>query len=154
MALSRSALAVLLLAAGCGGLQVRSPVATTGAPSSFVRTTSDARSTRILVVRSGLTKNAAFRAVSDYLAGRFTVDVSDQRAGFLMTPWRNSSVRDGAPDIRYRTRVVVRFLGDDWQQMSVRVEANWQRGDEWDVGVDAALLDDVAAALRERVSAG
>ena len=71
-----------------------------------------------------------------------------------MTPWQASFMRDGAPDLRYRTRVMIRFLGDDWKQVSVRAQANWQRPgttDEWDVGYDTQVLDDVSNDLTARV---
>ncbi len=138
--------------AGCGGLRLRSPIApASGPPSTFVASTSDVSSTRLIDVRDGVTKPAAFRAVTDMLTQRYSVDVSDQRAGFVMTPWQASFMRDGLPDLRYRTRIVIRFLGDDWKQASVRIEANWQRGDEWDVGFDSKLLDDVSADLKTRI---
>jgi len=120
-------------------------------PASFVATTSDVRATRIIDVREGLTKVNAFRAATELLMQRYTIDVSDQRAGFLMTPWQAGSTPQGAPDLRYRTRIVIRFLGEEWKQVSVRAEANWQRGDEWDIGFDAKLLEDVASELKTRV---
>jgi hypothetical protein len=135
----RLVVAALALSA-CGGVQVRSPIApAAGPPQSFAPTTSDVRATRLIDIRDGVTKGAAFRAATDLLTQKYSIDVSDQKAGFLMTPWQASLVRDGVPDLRYRTRVVIRFLGDDWKQASVRSEANWQRGDEWDVGFDARL---------------
>ena len=132
-------------------MRVHSPTPGSGPPGTFTVTTSDSRATRVISVRDGLTRSAAFRAASELLSQRYSVDVSDARAGFLMTPWQATSTRDGTPDLRYRTRVVVRFLGDDFKQASVRVDANWQRGDEWDIGYDAKLLDDVAAELSSRV---
>jgi hypothetical protein len=33
----------------------------------------------------------------------------------------------------------------------VRAEANWQRDDEWDVGVDNSLLEEVASEVRTRI---
>jgi len=120
-------------------------------PASFVATTSDVRSTRIIDVREGLAKMNAFRAASELLMTRYTVYVSDQRAGFLMTPWQYGATPQGTPDLRYRTRIVIRFLGDEWKQVSVRAEANWQRGDEWDIGFDAKILEDVSTELRSRV---
>ena len=122
-----------------------------GAPLSFVASTSDAKTTRIVVVRDGLTKQAAFRMATDFLTQRYTVDVSDPNAGFLMTPWQATLSRDGVPELRYRTRIVLRFLGDDWKQLAVRAEANWLRGEEWEVGYDAALLDSVTAHLTNRL---
>lgn len=126
---------------------------TGGPPSTFQQTTSDARIGRVVDVREGLSKVAAFRIATDVLNDIASVDVSDQHAGFLMTPWQATLVRNGVPDLRYRTRIVLRFLGEDWSQMSVRAEANWQDGDAWDVGVDTKLLDRVANELHEKLGA-
>jgi len=122
-----------------------------GAPVSFVASNSDAKTTRVVNLREGLTKPAAFRMATDYLTQKYSVDVSDPNAGFLMTSWQASLARDGVPELRYRTRIVLRFLGDDWKQLTVRAEANWLRGDEWQVGYDAALLDSVSVNLTTRL---
>src|SRR5206468_13109816 len=113
--------------------------------------TSDVKTTRVIDLRDGLTKPAAFKAATDLLAAGYTIDVSDPKAGFLMTPWQAGTTRDGAPDLHYRTRIIIRFLGEDWKQASVRAEANWQRLDEWDVGYDTKLLDDVTNDLKLRI---
>ena len=122
-----------------------------GAPISFVPSTSDAKTTRVVMIRDGLTKQALFRMATDYLAQKYTVDVSDPNAGFLMTPWQATLSRDGVPELRYRTRIVLRFLGDDWKQLAVRAEANWLRGEEWQYGYDSALLDSVSTHLAARL---
>lgn len=122
-----------------------------GAPTSFVASTSDAKTTRIVMVRDGLTKPVLFRMATDYLAQKYTVYVSDPNAGFLMTQWQASLARDGVPELRYRTRIVLRFLGDDWKQLAVTAEANWLRGEEWQYGYDAALLDSVSTQLTARL---
>lgn len=101
-----------------------------------------------------MTKTAAFKAATDLLTQKYSVDVSDQHAGFLMTPWQATLLRDGAPDLRYRTRVMIRFVGDDWKQVSVRSQANWQpegNADEWIIGYDSKILDDVANDLSGRI---
>ncbi|HVX41597.1 MAG TPA: hypothetical protein VHB25_18705 [Gemmatimonadaceae bacterium] len=144
--------AMCLALAACANVRFRSPIAPTAAPpSTFVATTSDTRTTRVIDVRDGLSRTAAFHAVSDFLAQKYSVDVSDPHAGFLMTPWQAPILRDGVPDLRYRTRIITRFLGDDWKQLSVRVEANWQKGDEWDVGYDSQMLEDAVVELRTRI---
>jgi hypothetical protein len=130
--------------------QVQTPPADP-APASFVRSTSDTRSTRIIELRDGLTRATAFRTARDALNQSFTVDASDPQAGFLMTTWQATVVRDGVPDLRYRTRLIVRFPVDDPRQLTVRADANWQRGDEWDVGYDSALLEQTAADLRTKL---
>lgn len=123
-----------------------------GPPPTFSRTTADLKVSRLIDVREGMTnKTTLFRAASDVLSSKYSIDVSDLKAGFLMTPWQASFARAGMPDLRYRTRVIVRFVGEDWKQVLVRAEANWQRDDEWDVGVDTALLDEVVNDIRNRI---
>ena len=140
--------AMLLSACSGGGVTTG---ATPALPPTFVATTSDTRASRVIDLRDGLTKAAAFKAASYMLIARYSIDVSDQRAGFLMTPWQATFIRDGAPDLRYRMRVVIRFVGDDWKQVAVRAEANWQHGDGWDIGYDSKTLDEVATELRTRI---
>ena len=151
--LSVAALAGIACVTACGGVQIRSPIASAagGPPSSFVQTTSDSRTTRVINVRDGLSKSSAFHAASDLLGQKYSIDVSDPRAGFLMTPWQGTALRDGVPDLRYRTRIIVRFVGDDWRQVSVRADANWQRGDEWDIGYDDKVLDEISSELAARI---
>lgn len=118
------------------------------APETFVRSTADARTTRVIDVREGLSRATALRTLTDVLSTKYTVEVTDARAGFVMTAWDASLVRDGVPDLKYRTRFVAQFVGEDWHKLQLRHEANWARGEEWDVGYDAAQLDSVAAELR------
>lgn len=151
----RARLLIALVAlTACSRVSLRSPIAatpsTSGPPQTFVQTTADARMTRVIDVRDGMTKATAFRAASDYLTQKFSVDVSDAKAGFLMTPWQNSLARGGTPDLHYRTRIIIR-VSDDGKQASIRSEANWQRDDEWDVGYDSQMLEDGVVELRTRI---
>lgn len=121
------------------------------APTTFVLSTAEAKVTRSIDIRDGFTHSQAMRSLVEVLGQRYTVEVQDPRAGFAMTAWEASLLRDGVPDLRYRTRVTARFLGDDWKKLQVRHEANWARGDEWDVGYDVAQLDSVTTALRAKL---
>jgi hypothetical protein len=145
---------LLMLSAGCTAGAHSASTAPTPLPdtppSTFIFTTSDARMSRVIDVRDGLTKAQVFKAASDYLTEKYSVDVSDLHAGFLMTPWQNSVVRGGGPDLRYRTRLIIR-VSDDGKQASVRSEANWQRGEDWDVGYDTRMLEDALVELRTRI---
>jgi hypothetical protein len=116
-----------------------------------VHSTAEAKVTRLIDVRDGLTKPQAMKIVTDALNQHFTVEASDPRAGFAMTAWQATLVRDGVPDPTYRTRITTRFLGDDWKRLQVRSEANWARGEEWDVGYDPAQLDSVTSDLRAKI---
>jgi hypothetical protein len=124
---------------------------TSSAPSTFVHSTAESQVTRIVAVREGLTHTQAMRLLTDALGQYYTVDVADPRAGFAMTAWQASLHRDGVPDLRYRTRVTGKFIGDDWRTLQLRGEANWQRGEEWEIGYDAAQLDSMANHLRTRL---
>ncbi|HEU4722883.1 MAG TPA: hypothetical protein VFS59_16100 [Gemmatimonadaceae bacterium] len=120
------------------------------APASFVRTTADAPAIRSIVVRDGLSRQVAMRSLNEVLSQRYVVDVVDPRAGFAMTTWQASLMREGVPDPRYRTRVVARFV-DDWRSLQLRSEARFARGEEPDVGYDSAQLDSVANDLRAKL---
>jgi len=120
-------------------------------PPSFVRTTAEAPATRTIDVREGLSHQQAMRGLTDALSQRYEVDVVDPRAGFAMTTWQASLVREGTPDLRYRTRFTARFTGDDWRSLQVQSEARWSRGEEADVGYDLAQLDSVTSDLRARL---
>src|SRR5918998_176317 len=70
-------------AGGCGSLRAatRSDGAGTvqgGAPSSFVRSTSDTRSTRLIDLREGLTKPLAWRTALEVLGAEHQIDVRDE----------------------------------------------------------------------------
>jgi hypothetical protein len=121
-------------------------------PGSFVHSTIELRATRMIEVRPDLPRAQALKLTSDALAEKYVVEVTDPRAGFLMTAWQASMTRDGVPDLRYRTRLIAKFVGDDWHALQLRSEANWARGEEWDIGYDVAQLDTVASELRTRLS--
>jgi hypothetical protein len=120
-------------------------------PSTFVRTTAEQPAMRAIDVRDGVTHPQLMRALVDALSQRYVVDVTDSRAGFAMTTWQASAIRDGVPDLRYRTRLTTRFLGDDWRSLQVQSEARWAKGQEADIGYDTAQLDSVTADLRAKL---
>ena len=120
------------------------------APASFVRTTADAPATRSIDVRDGLSRQTAMRGLTDVLSQKYVVDVVDPRAGFAMTTWQASLIREGVPDPRYRTRFVARFV-DEWHELQLRSEARFTRSGDPDVGYDSAQLDSLANDLRAKI---
>lgn len=120
------------------------------APASFVRTTADAPATRSIDVRDGLSRQTAMRGLTDVLSQKYVVDVVDPRAGFAMTTWQASLIREGVPDPRYRTRFVARFV-DEWHALQLRSEARFTRSGDPDVGYDSAQLDSMANDLRAKI---
>jgi hypothetical protein len=120
------------------------------APPTFVRTTAEQPAMRLVDLRDGLTHPQAMRGLVDALSQRYVVDVTDPRVGFAMTTWQASGVRDGVPDLRYRTRITARFV-DDWRSLQLHSEARWARGQEADIGYDSAQLDSVTSDLRAKL---
>jgi hypothetical protein len=120
------------------------------APASFVRTTADAPAIRSIEVRDGMSRQVAMRSLNEVLSQRYVVDVVDPRAGFAMTTWQASLVRDGVPDPRYRTRFVARFV-DEWKSLQLRSEARFTRAGEPDVGYDSAQLDSLTNDVRAKL---
>jgi hypothetical protein len=101
-----------------------------------------------------MTKQQLWRTLLETLEEAGSVDVRDMNAGFAMTTWEAILTRDGVPDLRYRTRIVARYIGTEWRQLQVRVEAQWRdRGEEWQVGYDMALLERLAGVLTGRLGA-
>ena len=107
-----SILLLLLPLAACAPMFRRGGTEATP-PASFVRSTAELRATRMIEVREGLPKPDAMKLVADALGERYVVEVADPNAGFTMTAWRATMSREGVPDLRYRTRLIARFLGDD-----------------------------------------
>jgi len=119
-----------------------------GTPASFERLGNEAQLSRTIQVRAGMSRAVAWRTLTEYLSQRHTIAVQDQNGGFAMTAWEASAMREGVPDLRYRTRIIAHFIGEDWPQLYVRVDAGWKEGDQWQVGIDRQLLDRVAAELQ------
>jgi hypothetical protein len=151
-------LACALIACASSGKTAPTPAGATNnttpgsglAPTTFVRTTADAPATRSIDVRDGLSRQMAMRGLTDVLSQKYVVDVVDPRAGFAMTTWQASLMRDGVPDPRYRTRFVARFV-DEWHALQLRSEARFTRSGDPDVGYDSAQLDSVANDLRAKI---
>ena len=156
----RPQLLLVSLLAACAGAKgapvpvpapTLAPAPAPAPPATFVRSNAEGQVTRMIDVREGLTHAQAMRTVTDALGQRFTIEAVDPRAGFVLTAWQASLLREGVPDLHYRTRLTARFMGDDWRRLQLRGEANWARGDEWDVGFDAVQLDSVNTDLRAKI---
>jgi len=128
-----------------------SPYQPTILPKSFMRETTTPGPVKVFApMATALPRQTAMRSLTDVLSQRYVVDVVDPRAGFAMTTWQASLVRDGVPDPRYRTRFVARFV-DEWKALQLRSEARFTRGQEPDVGYDSAQLDSLASDVRTKL---
>lgn len=145
-------LCVAIVTSACATVSRQVQGAESAPPPTFMRLATEAETQRSIPVREGLGKAGAFRSAVEYLTSKgYTIEARDQAAGFALTGWQATLARDGVPDLRYRTRLMLKFIGDDWRELQLRAEANWRSGDEWQVGVDRAVLDEIAGGLRTRL---
>jgi hypothetical protein len=153
----------LLVAIGCasaprtgGGASAPSAAAGSGAsdskaPPSFVKTNDTTKMVALLDLRTDLPKDTLWRVVTAALDRRYKLQVQDRTAGVAQTTWQSPKDSDGIPDLRYRMRVSVRFIGTDWRRLEVRCEANWKTQE---TGFDRVLLAEAIADLKTRVGRG
>ena len=91
-------------------------------------------------LRRGMTGLATFSL--------FVRQLPPQR-GFLVAAGIENCL-DFLQDLRF-TEEEIRFLGEEWKEVAIRAEANWQNGEEWDVGYDEAILDQIELDLRNKL---
>jgi hypothetical protein len=144
---------------------------TSGVPSTFVRTYSEPGNWRSIETREGMSKDAKWRVAVDALSTKFDIEVIDKESGYIRTSWKNTLTSRGTVDERYRSRIVLKFNGDNWDVANVLCEANWSETYEedrgfldlltgteakqkqrWVVGYDTAILDEVYGDLIGRFS--
>jgi hypothetical protein len=72
-------------------------------PASFIRSNAEGRTTRTIDVREGLGRAASMRVLTEVLGTRYSVEVTDPRAGFAMTAWEASCACGTRPTGRVGT---------------------------------------------------
>src|SRR6266498_4920373 len=126
---------------GCGG--------SAEAPKTFIETHDEGGVWKNVEVRDGLEKEELWRKVVDALTHDFDVEVLDKDSGYLRSAWKYSYVSSTKRYDQYRNRITVKFIGDDWKVVQLKVEANWfsKSAGDWVLGYDSQLLRDVYTEL-------
>ena len=90
----------------------------------------------------------------DTLSQKFDLEVLQKDAGYMRSAWKYTFYKGGKVSERYRSRMTVKLLGTPWDRAQIKCESNWLKGDEWEVGYDEAILDDVYKDIQGKLSRG
>jgi len=136
-------LLISILLVGCA--QVIKP------PATFLRTFDEPGTWKSIEVREGLTKDQLWRLVVDALAQKFDMEVLDKESGYIRTSWKYTYVIEEKIIENYRSRIIIKFLGEAWNTLQVKSEANWMEKGGWILGYDTRLLEDVYGDIQGRI---
>ena len=134
-------LAALLLTAGCAK-----------PPKSFLRTFDEPGTWKTIEIREALSLDETWRIVVDLMSQKFDLEVLEKDSGYLRTSWKYTFVIRNKVCARYRCRIILKFLGQDWGKVQVKTDAEWREKDGWLTGIDTRLLEEVYGDLQGRAS--
>ena len=130
-------------------LLVGAAIAVAGcSPSTFVRTTDVGWKT--IEFRPDLDKDQAWQRIADTIAKNYDMEVIDRDSGYIRTGWMYTL--SGKVTDNYRTRVITNIpLEND--RVEMKTDAHWFNpwSEQWVVGYDTALLNQVYTDLQGRV---
>jgi len=121
-------------------------------PATFIVTYDEPGTWKTIEVRDGLTKENLWRKVVDGLTQKFDLEMLDKEAGYIRTTWKYTYVVDSRLVDRYRSRIIVKFLGEGWGRVQIKCEAHWMERDSgWVMGYDMRLLEDAFGDIQGRI---
>lgn len=120
-------------------------------PNTFVRTYDEPGMWKSVEVREGLEQIKLWRTVVDTLTRKYDLEVIDRESGYVRTSWKHTYVVQGAVSERYRSRIVLKFVGEKWEQLQIKCESNWLAQSGWMLGYDTRLLEDVFGDIQGRI---
>ncbi len=89
-----------------------------------------------------------WRRVVDVLSEKYDLEVLDRTSGYIRTSWKYMSPED---DNKYRSRVIIKMLGNVWHTTKLKTEAQLFEGDVWITGYDTAILEEIYKDLQGRI---
>jgi len=125
-------------------------------PATFVKTFDEPGMWKSIETKDGVEKAVLWRTIVDALTQQFDLEILDKDSGYIRTSWKYTYIQQGLVSQNYRSRIVLKFVGDDWKVVQVKCESNWLesssfRGSGWVLGYDSKLLEDVYGDLQGRV---
>ena len=120
-------------------------------PKSFLKTYDEPGVWKTVDIRQDLDKGKAWRDLVDTLSQKYDLEVLEKESGYLRTSWKYTYVRGGEISSRYRSRIVVKLLGDPWDKVQVKCESNWLEDQGWIMGYDIRLLEDVYGDIQGKL---
>ncbi len=121
-------------------------------PKTFIKTFDEPGIWKAVELREGLGKDEVWRLVVDTLSQRYDLEVLQKESGYIRTSWQYTIVTPrGRISPEYRSRIVIKFLGDDWKTAQVKCESNWYEEGGWVMGYDTRILEDVYGDLQGKI---
>ncbi len=89
-----------------------------------------------------------WRRVVDVLSEKYDLEVLDKTSGYIRTSWKYLTPDD---DKKYRSRVIVKMLGNVWHTTKLKTEAQLFEDGTWIVGYDTAILEEIYKDFQGRI---
>ncbi len=91
-----------------------------------------------------------WRRVIDILSEKYDLEVLDRTSGYIRTAWK---YRLNNTDRNYRSRVVIKMLGNIWHTAKLKAEAQWREDDDevWINGYDNVVLEEIYKDIQGRI---
>jgi len=126
-------------------------------PATFIQTFDEPGMWKSVEIKDGMEKEVTWRTIVDALTHHYDLEVIDKDSGYLRTSWKYTYIQEGIVNQNYRSRIVLKFVGDDWKVLQVKCESNWLSSgglgepSGWILGYDSKLLEDVYGDIQGRV---
>ena len=120
-------------------------------PDTFIKTFDEPGIWKSVEIREGITKDDLWKIVVDSLSQKYDLEVLEKDSGYLRSSWKYTYIIRGTVSDKYRSRIIVKFVGDDWEVAQVKCESNWLETRGWILGYDTRLLEDVYGDIQGRV---
>ncbi|MDM8564493.1 hypothetical protein QUF74_02460 [Candidatus Halobeggiatoa sp. HSG11] len=88
-----------------------------------------------------------WRRVVDILSEKYDLEILDKTSGYIRTSWKSLP----SDDKKYRSRVIIKMLGNVWHTARLKTEAQLLDGETWLVGYDKVILEEIYKDLQGRV---
>jgi len=90
-----------------------------------------------------------WRRVIDVLSEKYDLEVLDKTSGYIRTSWKYLLHND--EDKKYRSRVIIKMLGNVWHTVKLKTEAQWLDDEVWITGYDTAVLEEIYKDIQGRI---
>jgi hypothetical protein len=126
-------------------------------PSTFVETHDEVGVWKSIQLHGnyGMFRNRnreVWRRVIDILSEKYDLEVLDRTSGYIRTSWKYLLDRDDS-DKKYRSRVIIKMLGNIWHTAKLKTEAQWfdDGNDSWITGYDSVILEEIYKDVQGRI---
>ncbi|WP_394699437.1 hypothetical protein [uncultured Desulfobacter sp.] len=121
-------------------------------PGTFIKSFDESGIWKTIEVRENLDRDELWRLMVDTLTQKYDLEVVQKDSGYIRTSWKHTYVRNGAVIQNYRSRIVVKTVGEDWGKVQIKCESNWLDNRQgWLLGYDTRLLADAFSDIQGKI---